>query len=201
MTATTQTEQVMALVREHGILRPRDLEEHGLPRECLIRLHREGLLRRPSRGLYVATDAEPSEHRILAEASKRVPHGNICLLSALWFHGLLPEAPENVWMAIEVKARRPRTRTLPLKIVRFSGTALTLGLEEHLVENVPVRVYSMAKTVADCFKYRGKIGLDLAVEMLNMAWSSDKVSMWDLTNAAKACRVTKTMEEHLNRLV
>jgi predicted transcriptional regulator of viral defense system len=121
-------------------------------------------------------------------------------MSALWFHGLLSEAPDKVWMAIEVKARRPCKKSMPLNIVRCSGASLKLGLEVHSIDNVPVRVYSAAKTVADCFKYRGKIGLDLAVEMLNRAWWLEKVSMWELTNAAKVCRVLKSMEEYLDYL-
>src|SRR5467141_2368654 len=104
----TKTEKLLALVRRYGVLRPRDLSVHGIPREYLIRLHQQGLLSRPTRGNYVLANAEPSEHQSLAEACKRVPRGVICLLSALRFHGLTTQAPFEVWLAISDKAWLPR---------------------------------------------------------------------------------------------
>ena len=101
----TKTDQLLALIRRTGVLRPRDLSAHGIPREYLIRLHAQGLVERPARGLYVLADADRDEHQSLAEACKRVPHGVVCLLSALRFHELTTQAPFEVWLAIGQKDR------------------------------------------------------------------------------------------------
>jgi predicted transcriptional regulator of viral defense system len=192
--------RVLKLVRNAGVLRPRDLDTHGIPREYLIRLHRRGVLDRPSRGLYVLADADLGENQSLAEACKRVPKGVVCLLSALQFHELTTQAPHEVWLAIDVKARRPRVDYPPLRIVRFSGNALTFGVEEHRVHGVPVRVYTVAKTIADCFKYRNKIGLDVALEALRDAWRNRRTTMDDLLQAAKICRVANVIRPYLESL-
>lgn len=192
-------EAVLALVRKVGVLRPRDLRAHGIPRVVLTRLHRKERLKRVARGVYVLPDADLSEHHSLAEACKRVPHGVVCLLSALRFHGLTTQSPFEVWMAIDVKARKPNLEALPLRIVRFSGKALVYGVEEHQVEGVPVRVTSPAKTVADCFKYRNKIGLDVAVEALKDYRRSRK-SLDDLWKAAEAVRVASVIRPYLEAL-
>src|SRR5947209_7193649 len=126
----SRKEAVLALVRRLGVLRPRDLAGVGIPRVYLRRLHAEGLLDNPARGLYVLADAEPSLHQSLAEACKRVPHGVVCLLSALQFHDLTTQAPFEVWLAIAESARRPKLEYPPLRVVRFSGPALTSGVEE-----------------------------------------------------------------------
>lgn len=198
--AKTTEKRVLKLVRDAGVLRPRDLDEHGIPREYLIRLHRRGVLDRPGRGLYVLAGADLGEHQSLAEASKRVPRGVVCLLSALQFHEMTTQAPHEVWLAIDVKARRPRVDDLPLRIVRFSGAALTFGVEEHRIHAVPIRVYTVAKTVADCFKYRNKIGLDVALEALRDAWRNRRATMDDLLEAAKVCRVANVMRPYLEAM-
>jgi predicted transcriptional regulator of viral defense system len=193
--------QVLALVRQLGVLRSRDLAATGIPRAYLRRLYAEGLLDNPERGLYVLAGAEPTEYHSLAEACKRVPHGVVCLLSALQFHGLTTQAPFEVWLAIAESARRPKVQSPPLRVVRFSGTALTYGVEEHTVEGVPVKVYSPAKIVADCFKYRNKIGLDVALEALRDCWRQRKATMDELYQAALACRVGRVIRPYLESLV
>lgn len=190
---------VLALARKVGVLRPRDLRAHGIPRVVLTRLHRKERLKRIARGVYVLPEADLSEHHSLAEACKRVPHGVVCLLSALRFHGLTTQSPFEIWMAIDVKARKPRLETPPLRIVRFSGKALVYGVEDHLVEGVPVRVTSAAKTVADCFKYRNKIGLDVAVEALK-DYRRTRKSLDDLWKAAEAVRVASVIRPYLEAL-
>jgi predicted transcriptional regulator of viral defense system len=140
------------------------------------------------------------EQFTLAEACKRVPHGVVCLLSALQFHDLTTQAPFEVWMAISEKAWLPRVAYPPLRIVRFSGAALTSGIEEHQIEGVPVRVYCPAKTVADCFKYRNKIGLDVALEALRACWKKRRATMDDLWEAAKVCRMANVMRPYLESL-
>jgi predicted transcriptional regulator of viral defense system len=196
----SRKEQVLALVRRLGVLRPRDLVGAGIPRVYLRRLHAEGLLDNPERGLYVLADAQPTEHRSLAEACKRVPHGVVCLLSALQFHGLTTQAPFEVWLAIGESARRPKVQSPPLRVVRFSAAALAYGIEEHTVEGVPVKVYSPAKAVADCFKYRNKIGLDVALEALRDCWRERRATMDELYRAAQVCRMGRVMRPYLESL-
>ncbi len=197
----SRQEQVLKLVRAAGALRPRDLAAAGIPRTYLQRLLEAGLLDRPSRGLYTVTGAEPQLNQSLAEACKRVPHGVVCLLSALRFHELTTQAPFEVWLALEEKARQPRLEYPPLRIVRFSGSAWEEGVEKHQVGGVPVQVYGPAKTVADCFKYRNKIGLDVALEALRDCWRKRRASMDGLWRAARACRMTNVMRPYLEALV
>jgi len=196
----TQKAAVLKLIRRRGTLRARDLADSKIPRSVLRRMVADGVLANPERGLYVLADAEPSQHQSLIEANIRVPHGVACLLSALQFHGLTTQAPFEVWMAIGESARRPAVTNPPLRIVRFSGAALTMGVEEHVVDGVKIRVYSPAKTVADCFKYRNKIGLDVALEALRDCWRQKRATMGDLHRAAVVCRVARVIQPYLESL-
>jgi predicted transcriptional regulator of viral defense system len=196
----TKSQKVLDLARRHGVLRPRDLAAQGIPREYLIRLHRQGLLDRPARGIYVLTDAEPSEHQSLIEACKRVSHGVVCLLSALRFHRLTTQAPFEVWLAIGEKAWLPKLQYPPLHVVRFSGPALTAGVQEHLLQGVTVRVTDPARTVVDCFAYRNKIGLDVAIEALRDCWRQKKATMDQLHRAAQTRRMANVMRPYLESL-
>jgi predicted transcriptional regulator of viral defense system len=194
---TSKEEQVLALARKQGVIRPRDLNSRGIPREYLRRLHAKGKLERPGRGLYIAADSRPTQNHSFAEAAKRVPKGVVCLLSALRFHGVTTEAPFEVWLAISAKARLPRVDHPPIRFVRFSGAALESNIEEHTIEGIKVRVYDAAKTVADCFKYRNKIGVDVAIEALRDCRKRRKASMDELWNAARVCRVGNVMRPYL----
>lgn len=197
----SKADQALALARELGILRPRDLKQHGIAREYLTRLTQQGALERVGRGLYIVAGAELTERHSLAAATKRTPEGVVCLLSALRFHDLTTQAPFEVWMALPPSARQPRPGSPPLRIVRFSGQALTEGIEEHVVDGVHVRVYALAKTVADCFKFRNKIGLDVALEALRETWRARRATMDDLWNYAEICRVTTVMRPYLESLL
>ncbi|MCB2231239.1 type IV toxin-antitoxin system AbiEi family antitoxin domain-containing protein [bacterium] len=200
MKAETE-DKILRIVKEHGIVRPRDMDEYGIHRKYLHRLYDQGMLVRIGRGLYTLPDTEPSEDHSLAEASKRVPFGVICLLSALRFHDLTTQSPSEVWMAVDNKARSPREPGFPLRIVRFSGEALTSGIERHDVDGVSIHVYSQAKTVADCFKFRNKIGLDVAIEALRDCYRSRRCTMDDLWKYARTCRVANVMRPYLESLV
>jgi len=195
-----KTERLLDLARERGIIRPKELDAYGVPRRYLYRLAQHGKLHRVGRGLYALPDAEPSENRSLAEAAKRVPAGVICLLSALRFHELTTQAPFEVWMAIGQKAWRPRVEYPPLRVVRFSGAALREGIEAHVVEGVRVPVFSRNKTVADCFKYRNKIGLDVAIEALRECLRTRRCGMDNLWHYARVCRVQNVMHPYLEAL-
>ena len=201
MTTRTQKEKAFRLVRARGILRPRDLDARGIPRVCLQSLMQEGRVARLARGLYAVPDAELTEWHSLAEASKRIPAGVVCLLSALQFHGLTTQLPHDVWMAIGPSAWKPIGHGLPIQFVRFSGRALTQGIEVHEIEGVKVRVTNPAKTVADCFKYRNKVGHDVALEALRDAWRQKKVSMDDLWHYATVCRVARVMRPYMESLI
>ena len=190
-------EQVVKLTRKSGLLRTRDLDPHQIPRLYLSLACRKGLIKRLGRGLYVASDREVTEHFSLASANKRVPHGVICLLSALRFHGLTTQNPFEVWMAIDEKARLPRVDNVQLRVVRFSGPALSEGIEEHQTQGVPMKVYSVAKTVADCFKYRNKVGLDVAIEALRESRRGRRATNDDLWRFAKICRVARIMKPYM----
>jgi predicted transcriptional regulator of viral defense system len=193
-------DKVMTLVKHAGVLRPRDLTQHDISRQYLLRLQRRGQLQKVGRGLYIASETHLTEHHSLVEACKRVPRGIICLLSALRFHGLTTQAPSEVWMAIDDKAWRPKVDNPRLRVVRFSGEALTAGIEEHVIEHVDVRIYGPAKTVADCFKYRNKIGLDVALEALRDCWRHRRATMDELWKYAKVCRVANVMRPYLESI-
>lgn len=200
-TQTTRTDEILELVRKVGVLRPRDLDSSNIPRTYLSRLCEAGKLQRIGRGLYVLPDSSVTEHHSLAEACKRVPKGVVSLLSALRFHNLTTQSPFEVWLAIGEKAWRPRMEYPPLRIVRFSQATLNAGVEKHQIEGVTVHVYSPAKTVADCFKYRNKIGLDVAIEALRECWQSRRCTMDDLWHYADICRVRNVMRPYLESLV
>jgi predicted transcriptional regulator of viral defense system len=196
----TAERRVLRLAEARGVLRPRDLAAVGIAPGTLARLVEKGRFERTGRGLYVAVDAQLTEHHSLVEASARVPHGVVCLLSALRFHELTTQNPFEVWIAIGVKARQPRPFGIPLRVVRFSGPALTDGIEEHRIEAVPVRVYVPAKTVADCFKYRNKIGLDVALEALRETVRQRRATIDEIWHYAGICRVANIMRPYLESL-
>jgi predicted transcriptional regulator of viral defense system len=198
---TSHEDRLLELAGHEGILRPRDLNPYHIPRIYLKRLTERGLLRQVGRGLYMLADAEPTEYHSLAEASKRVPHGVICLLSALRFHGLTTQLPYEVWMAIPATARRPKVHRPALRFHRFSGPALTEGIEENQIEGVEVKVYNPAKTVADCFKYRNKIGLDVAIEALKDCIHQRKATPDELWHSAKVCRMTHVMQPYVEAIL
>lgn len=198
---TSKITQVLTLAKQSGMIRARDLTPHGIPRAYLARLCEAGKLQRLGRGLYMLANSNITSNHSLAEAAKRVPHGVVCLLSALRFHGVTTQAPFEVWLAIDNKARAPAASETPLRIVRFSGEALRAGVETHTIDGVPTKLYCIAKTVADCFKYRNKIGLDVAIEALRETWRARKCSMDDLWRYATVCRVSSVMRPYLETLV
>ena len=193
-------QDILDLAAERGLIRPRDLTERGLPTVALTRLVRQGRLQRVGRGLYALPDRPVSEHNTLAEVARKHPQAIVCLLSALRFHDLTTQSPFEVWLAIPNKARAPKMDYPPLRIVRFSGAALTRGVEDHVIDGVPVRVTSVARTVADCFKFRNKIGLDVALEALQEAWRAKRASMDELWRYATLCRVANVMRPYMESL-
>lgn len=196
----TETDQTLALVKRLGLVRPKDLNQHGIPVIYLRRLLHRGELVQLTRGVYAVTGHEPTLHHSLAMVSKRIPRGVVCLLSALAYHDIGTQLPSVVWLAIDQRSRPLVTTDLPAKIVRFSAQSLVEGVEEHSVEGVTVRITNPAKTEADCFKFRNKVGLDIALEALRDAWRKRKVTMVELDRFAATNRMTNVMRPYLEML-
>lgn len=200
MAAMTKTEQTLNLVKRMGLVRPKDLSQHRIPVIYLRRLVQRGQLVQPARGVYAVAGHEPTLHHSLAAVCKRIPRGVVCLISALAYHEIGTQLPSVVWLAINQRSRPLVTKGLPVRIVRFSGRALTEGVQDHKIEGATVRVTNPAKTIADCFKFRNKVGLDVALEALRDAWRKRKVTMADLDRFAKIDRVTNVMRPYLEML-
>lgn len=183
-----------------GVFRARDMVMAGYPREYLRRLVSQEQVRQLGRGLYAAADFDGDQNQSLVEAAMRVPRGVVCLVSALQFHGIGTQAPHQIWLALPRGSNRPRGMTLPLRFALFSGSAYSFGIEEHALTGGTVRIYSPAKTVADCFKYRQKYGLDVAIEALREGWRGKKFTMKELSAAAAVCRVSRIMQPYLEML-
>lgn len=194
-------DRALRLARDRGIARARDFREAGVPLVYLKRLTDQGKLIQLSRGLYQLPDlaGTESEHN-LAEAARAVPNGIICLMSALRHHGLTTQLPQNVWLALPNKARAPKSPSIPLTIVRLTEPSLSAGIEHALIEGVTVPIYGPAKTVADCFKFRRRIGLDVATEALHDLLHQRKATPSELMAFAKIDRVESVVRPFLETL-
>ena len=199
MGATSRV-RAIRVIEKLGLARPRELEAHGVSRAQIARLVDDGLVLRQARGIYVAARHAPTEAHTLAQVAKRVPEAVFCLLTALRFHDLTTQSPAEVWITLAEKARRPRLDYPRLRVARFSGPALTEGIAEHRVEGVRIRVYSAAKTVADCFKYRNKLGIDVAVEALRNFSRKHRGGANELARFARICRVSRVMQPYLDAI-
>jgi len=187
---------ILDLAEDRGILRPKDVQEEGLPRQYVYRLYDQGKLEKIGRGLYKLPDKQFSMSDTQLEACKKITNGVLCLKSALQFHDMTTQIPHKVWMAIEVKAWKPEI-DLPMKFIRMSGESFESGIEEHEIDNVPVRVYGSAKTVADCFKFRNKIGLEVCLDALEDFRHKNMGTMDDIWKYAKINRVQKVIRPYM----
>jgi len=193
--------RIVRLARKKRLFRLSEAAAAGIHPESVRRLTRQGQLTRVGRGLYALSTLEPTEHHTLAEVAKRVPKGVFCLLTALRFHGLGTQNPREVWLAVDRRAGIPHVDFTPVRTVRISGAALTRGIEEHDVDGVRVRVTSPARTVVDCFKFRNRIGVDVAVEALRDYRRLRKGTADDLWRHAKQLRLAKVMRPYWDSLV
>lgn len=198
--AAAQESRVLRLARSRKLLRARDLALHGLPTIALTRLVQAGKLERVARGLYGIPGASVSEHRSLAEVALRVPKGVVCLLSALRVHDIGSQAPFEVWLAIPHNAPAPRLDQPQLRVVRMTGAALTDGVMRVDVDGVPVPVFDAARTVVDCFRFRNKIGIDVAIEALRDGWAGRKFTMDELWRHARARRAANVMRPYVEAI-
>ncbi|OGA98800.1 MAG: transcriptional regulator [Burkholderiales bacterium RIFCSPHIGHO2_12_FULL_69_20] len=199
-TASTHEQQVLRLARKRTLLRARDVTQHGLPTIALTRLVQAGKLERAGRGLYSLPDAPISEHRSLAEVSVRVPKGVICLLSALEVHEIGTQAPFEVWIAIPQHMVSPRLDRPAIRVVRMSDAALDDAVDHLKIDGVAVPVFNAARTVVDCFRFRNKIGLDVALEALREGWRLRKFALDDLWRQAQRGRVANVMRPYIEAI-
>ena len=194
---STLEQTVLALAERQPLLRARDLTAQALPTVVLSRLVAAGKLERVARGVYSLPERALSEHRSLAEVALRAPRGVVCLLSALRVHGIGTQAPFEVWLAIPPHTPTPRLEQPTLRVVRMSGPALSEGVEPIGIDGVQVPVFNANKAVADCFKFRNKIGLDVALEALRDGWAQRKLTMDVLWHYAAVNRVANVMRPYL----
>lgn len=199
-TAATQEQQVLRLARARKLVRARDVAQQGLPTIALTRLVHAGKLERVARGLYGLRGAAPSEHRSLAEVAARVPKGVVCLLSALRVHEIGTQAPFEVWLAIPQRMVTPRLDQPAIRVVRMSDPALADGVVRMNIDGVKVPVFNAARTIADCFKFRNKIGLDVALEALRDGWAKRKFTMDALWRHATQNRVANVMRPYIEAI-
>ena len=197
---TEKQNKALDIISGFGIIRPRDLQKKGVSPQILYRLHRDGKVIRLRRGLYAAKDYEPTEYHGIAEVCSRIPKGVVCLLSALQFHDLTTQLPHEVWVAVK-RPSRPVNIDMPVHVIYLSSKAFNEGIEKHNIENLEVKVYSPAKTVADCFMYRNKIGIDVAIEALQDCLAQKKCSVDEIWKYAKVCRVANVIRPYLEASV
>lgn len=200
MPAETQSDRLLRYVRDHGLVRPRDLEQLRIARAVLKRLVDQGRLARRARGIYTTPEHEPTENTDLAEVAAKVPKAVICLLSALRFHELTTQNPFEVWIMIDKSAHRPVIEHPPMRVIRASGAPLVSGVDLHEVEGVTLQVTKPSKTVADCFRYRRSVGTDVAIEALRDCWQQRKATMDEIYRYAKTDRVANVMRPYMESL-
>jgi len=193
----SSAERLQKLTDRQTIVLPGDLRENRIHHQAARRAVDLGLLTKPARGLYLTSTGPLDFEQALLIACRRVPHGVVCLESALRFHGVLDSNFDAIWMAIDRKARKPQVKGLRLHIVRFSGDALTQGVVNTRIDGIPVRVYSVAKTVADSFKYRNKIGVETAVRSFRESFRQRRCSWERVQHFARICRVSRILNSRL----
>lgn len=198
--APSQRATASALLQQHGMMRLAELRTAGITAATISRMAGTGEVIRLARGIYQLRDAPLDINHSLAEASKRVPKGVICLVSALAFHGLTDQLPRKIWMAIGEKDWTPRQDGTPIRVSRFSEYLLSEGVEIHLIEGVPVKVFGIGKTVADCFRHRNKVGISIAIEGLQETLRQRKATPAQIQAWAKSGGVSTAVRPYLEAL-
>lgn len=198
---TPQREHALSLLQSRGMMRLRELDEAGITGATVSRLERDGAIVRLARGLYQLADADLDQQHSLAEVAKLVPKGVICLTSALAFHGLTDQLPARVWVALHKKDWRPRIAYPPVRIVRFPPELLATGVERHVIEDIPVPVFGVAKTIADLFRYRRTVGEAIVIEALRETLRQRKATPAEIAMYAEQARVWKIMHPYLTTLI
>ena len=184
-----------------GMLKTGEVLGAGIHPRTLCEMHRSGILEQLTRGLYRLADLPPLGSPDLVSVSLRIPNGVICLISALAYHEITTQIPHEIYVALARGTEPPRLGHPPIRIFWFSGQAFALGIQTHKIDGVPVRIYSPEKTIADCFKYRNKMGLDIAIEALKLYREKKRFKYEDLMEIARACRVEKVIRPYLEALL
>lgn len=197
----TQSDRILQLAQRQRLLSAADVRAHGWSAQLLIKLERSGKLQRITRGLYSLPDGPMTEHQSLIEVCRRIPKAVVCLLSALQFHEIGTQLPFEVWIALPEATQTPALDNPALRIARLRGEAYSEGIETLVEHGSTIRVYSLAKTITDCFKFRHKVGLDVAIEALKDAWQQRKLDMDQVTRFARINRVEKVMQPYLEAVV
>jgi predicted transcriptional regulator of viral defense system len=187
--------------RNGGVLRMNEALQAGIHRRMLYSMLKAGLIEQLTRGLYRLTDLPPLGNPDLVSVSLKIPNGVICLISSLAYHEITTQVPHEVYVALERGTEPPRLAHPPIRIFWFSGQAFTLGIQTHKIDDVPVRIYSPEKTIADCFKYRNKIGLDTAIEALKLYRGKKRFKSEDLMQIALVCRVERVIRPYIETLL
>lgn len=201
MQKPTYTQSLVKLAKKKGMIRPKDLDAIDLPRVYLSRLTSTGHLEKVGRSLYRLPNQQLSEHENLAVVAAKVPQAVFCLLTALQFHELTTQLPRQLWIAMPKGSHTPKMDYPPLKMIQASGESYSEGIEIHKCDQVPIKIYGVAKTLADCFKHRNKIGIDIVLEALKDAREQNKLNTDELWHYAKICRVTNVMRPYLEAIV
>ncbi|MFO8949804.1 AbiEi antitoxin N-terminal domain-containing protein [Legionella pneumophila serogroup 1] len=199
-TKNTHSQKALNLAKEKGIVCSSEFVEEGIPRIVISRLVANQQLQQIERGLYCLPEKEFSEKESLLVIATRVPQAIFCLFTALQVHGLTTQLPRKIWIAMPIDSRVPKIDYPPIKMVKYSGEAYSQGIETQEADGVSFRVYNVAKTIADCFKHRNKIGIDVAIEALKDAYAQNKVTADELWHYAKICRVAKVMRSYLEAI-
>ena len=200
MPAQSHADKLLHLAAKQPAVSARELSAQGIPARTISRMAARGQVRRISRGLYTGAEESPSVHQSVIEVTRQAPKAVVCLLSALEIHGIGVQAPFEVWIALPAGTHATKATQVGLRVTRLSGAAFTEGIETVVLDGAAVRVYSLAKTITDCFKLRSKVGLDVALEALREAWQQRKVTMDDLWRYAKVNRMTNVMRPYLEAI-
>lgn len=193
-------DKLLRIAQAQPAVSARELSAAGVPPRVLSRMAASGRLRRVGRGLYAGMEVSPSAHQSVIEVAKQAPKAVVCLLSALEIHEVGVQAPHEVWIALPAGTHAPKGTGTAIRVTRLSGAAFSEGIETVMLDGAPVRVYTLAKTITDCFKLRSKVGLDVALEALREAWKARKVTMDDLSRYAKVNRMSNVMRPYLEAL-
>jgi len=196
----TEKNAINIFKKHSGMLRTAQAIRLGIHCETLYKLRDQGVLETVARGLYRLSSFPELSHPDIVTVALKIPHGVICLISALEFHEITTHIPHKVYVALERGSMTPRLKYPPLSVVRYSGEAFSIGIETHKVDDVDVRIYSAAKTVADCFKSRNRLGLDVAIEALKLALSRKRATRAEIFRCAKICGVERIIRPYIEAL-
>lgn len=194
------SKEFLDFINQQDVIKSSDAAKKGFHRQYIKRFYEKGLLLKLSRGVYIPANKPITENISFAEVAKNSPNSVICLLSALRFHNLTTQSPHQVWIAINHKSHPPKIDGLSLHVNYFSDKSLSLGVQEHIIAGVNVKIFSPAKTVVDCFKFRNKIGLDVAIEALKDSWHQRKVTLAQLWHFAKSSRMQNVIRPYLEAI-